>query len=144
MENLQFPLSKFLILETLHPSCHSCLPSLRFPSVCTLASSFLFHMPRKDRQISFSVLSMGVWQGVAMDSLKFHPVPPYPTLYPLQAGHDSDGLTAVSGVARPQGGRLAAISYPIGHPTPYAYGPWGCFCLHLTHSVFPRMRTQQR
>jgi hypothetical protein len=23
---------------------------------------------------------MGVWQGVAMDSLKFHPGPPYPTL----------------------------------------------------------------
>jgi hypothetical protein len=23
---------------------------------------------------------MGVWQGVALDSLKFHPGPPYPTL----------------------------------------------------------------
>jgi hypothetical protein len=30
-------------------------------------------------------------------------------------------LTAVSGVARPQGGRPATIFYPFGQPTPYAY-----------------------
>jgi hypothetical protein len=28
----------------------------------------------------FPLLCMGVWQGVAMDSLKFHPGPPFPTL----------------------------------------------------------------
>jgi hypothetical protein len=53
---------------------------------------------------------MGVWQGVAMDSLKFRPGPtmPYPS-------------TVVSGVAHPLGKRLAAIFYPFGHPKPYAY-----------------------
>jgi hypothetical protein len=29
--------------------------------------------------------NMGVWHGVAMDSLKFYPGPPYPTLYALRA-----------------------------------------------------------
>jgi hypothetical protein len=29
-------------------------------------------------------------------------------------------LTAVWGVAHPQGGRPAAVFYPFGHPTPYA------------------------
>jgi hypothetical protein len=27
-----------------------------------------------------AIINMGVWQGVAMDSLKFHPGPPCPTL----------------------------------------------------------------
>jgi hypothetical protein len=41
---------------------------------------------------------MGVWQGVAMDSLKFHlGVPSSTLLFP------------------------AAVFHPIGHPTPYAY-----------------------
>jgi hypothetical protein len=32
--------------------------------------------------------TMGVWQGVAMESLKFHPGPPYPTfVHSLWAGH---------------------------------------------------------
>jgi hypothetical protein len=31
------------------------------------------------------------------------------------------GLTAVSGVACPQGSRPEADFYPFGHPTPYAY-----------------------
>jgi hypothetical protein len=45
-----------------------------------------------------------------MESLKFHAGPPCPTLlrHPLQLFQ----------VARPQGGRLAAIFYPIGHLTP--------------------------
>jgi hypothetical protein len=51
---------------------------------------------------------MGVWQGGAMDSLKFHPGLPCPT------------LTDVSGVARPQGGRSAAVLSPVGQPLPYA------------------------
>jgi hypothetical protein len=41
-------------------------------------------------------LSLAVWQGVAMDSLKFHRGPPCPTLR---------RLTAVSEVAHPQDGQ---------------------------------------
>jgi hypothetical protein len=46
---------------------------------------------------------MGVWQGVAMDSLKFHLGLPCSTLL------------------CPAGSLLAAIFYPFEHPTPYAY-----------------------
>jgi hypothetical protein len=46
--------------------------------------------------------SMGVWQEVAMNSLKFHPGPPCHTL-------------------RPAGGSPATVFYPLGHPTPYTY-----------------------
>jgi hypothetical protein len=54
----------------------------------------------------FVVANMGVWQGVAMDSLKFLPSPlcPTPVGGPLQVG------------------RPAAIFYPFGRLTPYAYG----------------------
>jgi hypothetical protein len=58
---------------------------------------------------------IGVWQGVAMNSLKFYPSPPCPTLL-----HPA-GPRAFSGVAFPQGGWLSAMFYPFGHPTPYAY-----------------------
>jgi hypothetical protein len=61
---------------------------------------------------------MGVWKGVAMDSLKFHPGLPCPTL-----------LCPVSGVARLQVRWLAAFFYPLGHTTPYAYGIFVIFCL---------------
>jgi hypothetical protein len=63
---------------------------------------------------------MGVWQGVPMDSLKFDPGPPCLTLLrPAGGSH----VKAVAGVALPQGGRPAAVFYPLGHPTPYAYVP---------------------
>jgi hypothetical protein len=61
---------------------------------------------------------MGVWQGVAMDSLKFHRRPPcYTFLHPA-------GRLPLKWpyVACPQVGRQAAVFYPLGHPTPYAYG----------------------
>jgi hypothetical protein len=45
---------------------------------------------------------------VAVDSLKFHL-----------------GLMAVSGVAHQQSEQPAAVFYPFGHPTPYAY-VWKC------------------
>jgi hypothetical protein len=61
---------------------------------------------------------MGVWQGVAMDCLKFHLGPPCLPFYALM---NINSLTAVSRVARPQGRQLAAVFYPFGHPTPYAY-----------------------
>jgi hypothetical protein len=53
---------------------------------------------------------MGVWQGVAMDSLKCH-------LSPLCLNL----LMAILGVAQLQDGWLAAIFYPFGHPMPYTY-----------------------
>jgi hypothetical protein len=61
---------------------------------------------------------VGVWQGVTMDSLKFHPGPPCSTLL------------------RPTGGpplKPAALFYPFRHPTPYAYvvmweARLGCAC----------------
>jgi hypothetical protein len=34
---------------------------------------------------------------------------------------DSTLLTAISGVARTQGGPPAAVFYPLGHPAPYSY-----------------------
>jgi hypothetical protein len=40
-------------------------------------------------------------------------------LYALRAGHPPDGLTAVWGVARPQGGQPAAVFFPLGYPFPY-------------------------
>jgi hypothetical protein len=63
---------------------------------------------------------MGVWQGVTMDSLKFHLGPPC--------------LTLLCPAGRPplkrQGRQPAAVFYPLGHPTLYAYerslrGPLG-------------------
>jgi hypothetical protein len=61
------------------------------------------------------VLSMGVWQGVAMDSLKFQTGPAMPYL-------STPCRQATLGVARMQGQLPAAVFYPLGHPMPYAYG----------------------
>jgi hypothetical protein len=47
------------------------------------------------------VSSMGVWEGVAMDSLEFHLGPPSLLFYVLWAGHPWNGLMIVC----PQGGR---------------------------------------
>jgi hypothetical protein len=57
---------------------------------------------------------MGVWQGVAMDTLKFQQGPLCPTLL-RSVGQ------AVSGVALPEGRRPAAFFYTLGHPTSYNY-----------------------
>jgi hypothetical protein len=51
---------------------------------------------------------MGVWQGGANG----HGLPKVSLEYPS---------TAISGVARPQGGWPAAVFYPFGHPTPDVY-----------------------
>jgi hypothetical protein len=54
---------------------------------------------------------MGVWQGVAMDSLKLHRGPPCPTL-----------LRPVSGPPlKWQGGRPSTVFYLFGHPMLYTY-----------------------
>jgi hypothetical protein len=49
-----------------------------------------------------------------MDSLKFYPGPPCPTLYALRA---------VSRVAHPQGGWPSAVWYPFGQPQAYVNPP---------------------
>jgi hypothetical protein len=57
---------------------------------------------------------MGVWRGVAMDSIKFHPGLPCSTvLHP--AGRPPHRTT-------PQGTQPAAVFYHFGHPTRYAFG----------------------
>jgi hypothetical protein len=56
--------------------------------------------------------SMGVWQGVAMDSLKFHSGLPCPPLL-RPAGEPP--------LKRPYSHFRSGPAYPIGHPTPYTY-----------------------
>jgi hypothetical protein len=58
---------------------------------------------------------MAVWQGVAIDSLKFH-LGSMP--YLSKPCGRATPKTAVSGVLRPQGGWPTAIFYLFGHPTP--------------------------
>jgi hypothetical protein len=88
---------------------------------------------------------MGIWKGVAMDSLKYHPGLNCPTLLrsvgrPPQKwpyGHtalQSYGLMAVWGVAHLQGGRPSAVFYPLGHPTPYAYADATDAAVVATHT----------
>jgi hypothetical protein len=48
---------------------------------------------------------------------KISPGPALP-FYALRTGNPRNGL---SELARPQGGRPAAVSYPFGRPSPYAY-----------------------
>jgi hypothetical protein len=62
---------------------------------------------------------MGVWQGVAMDSLKFHPGLPCLTLLCPAGGPP---LKWPHGLACPQGGRPVLVFYLFGDPTLYAYG----------------------
>jgi hypothetical protein len=64
---------------------------------------------------------VGVWQGVAMDSIMYHSGLPYPILLHSAGGPPRNGLTAVSRVVCLKYGRPAAVFYPFGHPTLYAY-----------------------
>jgi hypothetical protein len=57
-----------------------------------------------------------------MESLKYHPGPPCPTLLRPQGGPPPNSLTAILGVARPYGRWPGAVFYPLGHSTPYDYG----------------------
>jgi hypothetical protein len=65
---------------------------------------------------------MGVWQGGAMDPLMLHPGPPWPTPLRPASGTPMKRPYGRYGVARPQGGKPVAVSYPFGYPTPYGYG----------------------
>jgi hypothetical protein len=44
--------------------------------------------------------------------------------YALWAGHPPNGIMAVWGMARPQGGRPAAVFFHLGYPFPYGPGRW--------------------
>jgi hypothetical protein len=59
------------------------------------------------------IVSIDVWQRLAMDFLKFHPGLPCSTL-----------LNPISGVAHLQGRRPAAVLYHFGHSMLYAYEIW--------------------
>jgi hypothetical protein len=65
---------------------------------------------------------MGVWQGVAMDSLKFRSGPPCPILLRPTGGPPLKWPYGRFKGGPSQGVRHAAVFYPIGDPTPYASG----------------------
>jgi hypothetical protein len=67
------------------------------------------------------VSDIGVWKGVPMDSLNFHPGPLCLTLLHPARGDTPVMALVISGVVHQQDGRPAPIFYPFGHPTPYAY-----------------------
>jgi hypothetical protein len=76
--------------------------------------------------IQIQLATRPVWHGVTMDSLKFHPGLPGPTLLSPAGGpppKQPNSLTAIFGVARPQGWLPAAVFYPLGYLT--LYGPAG-------------------
>jgi hypothetical protein len=87
------------------------------PLLSTLraASPGLACRPLQETELYFVdlILSMGVWQGVAIESLKFHPGPPCLTLLGPAGGPPL--------VARPQGRRSAAVAYPFEQSKSYAY-----------------------
>jgi len=123
-------------------TCVSCWNASAFYGVFSKLIQLMhfYSMPILESRIlklSFVILwihiHMGVWQGVAMDSLKFHPSPPCPTLLcpagepPLRRpySHFRGGLPA---------GRAACA-----HPTPYAYA----FSVYLRHVESRLMNTEK-
>jgi hypothetical protein len=105
--------------------------------VCALPSRLRFRLVvRIETRLRFSSVAPSgscrpLWRGVSTDSLKFRPALPF---YALQVGHPQNSLTAVSGVAHPQGRWPAAVFYPLGYPTPY--GPGGDEVLVLSVVLF--------
>jgi hypothetical protein len=76
-----------------------------------------------DRIPEFAVsFCTGLWQVVAMVSLKFQPGPLCPNLLRPAGGPTLKLLRPFQGwpAGRPQGGRPAAAFYLGGHPTPHA------------------------
>jgi hypothetical protein len=60
-----------------------------------------------------------------MDSLKFHPAPPCPTLqHPVGGPPLKRSYSQFKSVACPQGGWSAAVLGSFKHPTPSAYGKY--------------------
>jgi hypothetical protein len=61
-------------------------------------------------------------KGGSTDSLKFHAGRQCPTLIRPAGGHPPNGLTGIWEVAHSQGGRPAAVFFPLGYPFPYGPG----------------------
>jgi hypothetical protein len=61
-----------------------------------------------------------------MDSLKLHPGLPRLTLLRPASGPSLKWPYGCFRVAHPQGGRLAAVFYPLCHPTPHIYAQKSC------------------
>jgi hypothetical protein len=75
---------------------------------------------------------MGVWEGVAkLPKVSWEPAMPDPS-------------TAVLGVASPQGGRPAAVFFPFGHPTPYAYDQKQSYGNSVVHCASSEPRIANR
>jgi hypothetical protein len=80
---------------------------------------------------------MGVWQGAAMDSLKYYPGLPCPALLCCKRASPWNDLKTVLGVTRFHGGWPAAAFDTIGYLTRYAYeGEDGLAKLHVNEKRF--------
>jgi hypothetical protein len=71
--------------------------------------------------VTFDGKVIGIWQGVAMDSLKYHPGVPCPTTLLPAGNHPWNNFMAISGVATCRVGGPRPSTHLLGHPTPYAY-----------------------
>jgi hypothetical protein len=58
--------------------------------------------------------------GHGLPKVSHGPAMPNPST-PFGRATPEIALRSVSGVTHPQGGQPAAVFYPFGHPTPYAY-----------------------
>jgi hypothetical protein len=65
--------------------------------------------------------AMGVWQGMAMDSLKFHLGRPCPTLLCPDGGSPLTQPYVGFRGGLPRGQEACSPLLPLGHRTPYAY-----------------------
>jgi hypothetical protein len=63
---------------------------------------------------------MGVWQGVAMESPRFHLGLPCPTLLRLACRQPLKRPYGCFRGSQPEGGQPAAVFYPLGQSTPHA------------------------
>jgi hypothetical protein len=73
------------------------------------------------------------WPWTSLSIARVHPALPF---YALQEGHLWNGLKAVSGVARLQGGQLAAIFYSFGHLISYGPDHVNILCSHFLMMLF--------
>jgi len=73
------------------------------------------------QNIIVAEINMGIGQGVAMDSLKFHPGLPCPTLLPPAGGPPPERPYDCFRGCPPAGWAACGCLLPSGHPTLYAY-----------------------
>jgi hypothetical protein len=98
-----------------------CWPGWPWPPTGRLHTVRLLRIPERNCFNRVCLASMGVWQGVAKDSLKYSPGLPCPTLLHPVSEPPLKRPYGHLRVVHPQGRRPAAVFYPFGHPTPYAY-----------------------